>query len=475
MRRYLILLILVPWLLFSTSCGPGDSGDENKETLSIDLDQITERGKIIALTGYNAYSYFIYRGQPMGFEYDLVTRLADELNLELEIKVVRELDKMFEMLENGEGDLIAYNLTVTKNRSKKYAFSEHHHTSRQVLVQRKPDNWRNMMRHQIERKLIRNPIDLEGKTVYVRGASAYLSRMKNLSDEIGGDINIIEASSDLTTEDLIQAVADGEIEYTIADDNVAELNKAYYSNIDVATYVSFPQRIAWAVRKSSPDLLNAINGWIHKIKKKPDYYAIYAKYFENRNSYKRRIQSEYFSNTGGGISKFDELIKKYASDLNWDWRILASLIFQESRFKTDVQSWAGASGLMQLMPSTAKMYGVTDLNNPRESLRAGVSYLNYLDRFWSEMIPDSSERVKFVLASYNIGPGHIIDARNLAQKYGADPDVWSENVEVYLLSKSKEKFYLDDVVKQGYARGRETVKYVREVLDRYELYKQFIG
>jgi membrane-bound lytic murein transglycosylase F len=332
-----------------------------------------------------------------------------------------------------------------------------------------------MMRHQIERELLRNPIDLEGKTVYVRGASAYLSRMQNLSDEIGGDINIIEASSELTTEDLIQAVADGEIDYTIADDNIAELNKAYFSNIDVATYISFPQRIAWALRKNSPKLLEAINTWIKKMKKKTDYYVIYDKYYKNRSSYKRRIDSEYFSHTGGGISQFDDLIKKYASDLKWDWRILASLIYQESRFKTDVKSWAGATGLMQLMPSTAQMYGVTDLNNPLESLRAGVSYLNYLDRFWSDMIPDSTERVKFVLASYNIGPGHIIDARNLAMKYGADPDVWSENVEVYLLNKSKKRFYHDDIVKLGYARGKETVNYVREVLDRYEHYKQFIG
>jgi membrane-bound lytic murein transglycosylase F len=358
---------------------------------------------------------------------------------------------------------------------KKYAFTVHHHTSRQVLVQRKPDNWRKMMRHQIERDLIRNAIDLEGKTVYVRGGSAYLSRMRNLSDEIGGDINIIEASPEFTTEDLIQLVADGEIDYTIADDNIAELNKAYYSNIDVSTYVSFPQRIAWAVRKNSPQLLEALNTWISKMKEKTEYYAIYDKYYKNRNSYRRRIQSEYFSRTGGGISKYDEMIKKYATNLKWDWRILASLIYQESRFKTDVKSWAGAAGLMQLMPSTAQMYGVTDLNNPLESLRAGVSYLNYLDRFWSDMIPDSTERIKFVLASYNIGPGHIIDARNLAQKYGANPDVWDENVEVYLLNKSKEKFYHDEVVKLGYARGRETVKYVREVLDRYEQYKQFIG
>ena len=130
---------------------------------------------------------------------------------------------------------------------------------------------------------------------------------------------------------------------------------------------------------------------------------------------------------------------------------------------------------MQLMPETAQQFGVTDMTDPVQSLQAGVAYLDYLDDYWSEMIEDSTERMKFVLASYNIGPGHIVDARNLAEKYGADPNIWEDNVEKYLLNKSKHKYYNDEVVKLGYAKGTETVKYVREVLQRYEQYKQFIS
>ena len=155
--------------------------------------------------------------------------------------------------------------------------------------------------------------------------------------------------------------------------------------------------------------------------------------------------------------------------------MLASLIYQESQFKPDGTSWAGAQGLMQLMPGTAAQYGVTNVNDPHQSMKAGIKYLKWLDRFWSDEIPDSSERIKFVMASYNIGPGHVVDARSLTEKYGADPNIWYNNVETYLLKKSEPKYYNDEIVKLGYSRGVETVSYVREILDRYGQYKILIA
>ena len=130
---------------------------------------------------------------------------------------------------------------------------------------------------------------------------------------------------------------------------------------------------------------------------------------------------------------------------------------------------------MQLMPATAAQYGVTDLNDPHQSLKAGIKYLKWLDGYWRDDIPDSSERTKFVLASYNIGPGHVVDARRLAEKYGADQNIWYKNVETYLLKKSEPKYYNDEIVKLGYSRGAETVSYVREVLDRYGQYRLLIA
>ena len=459
----LIVFVLLPIL----SCDNSNNVNSNS-----DLTSILKKGKLVALTGYNAYSYFIYRGQPMGFEYELVKKLADDLGVKLEIVVVKEIDKMFEMLNKGEGDLIAFNLTVTKTRSQEVLFTNYHHTTQQVLVQRRPDNWRQMMVHEIENKLIRNPVELEGKTVYVRKGSSYLPRMINLSEEIGGEINIIEAES--STEELIKMVSEGKIDYTISDENIGLLNQAYYSNIDIETYVSLPQKVAWAVRKNSLTLFNTVNNWLIDLKKSADYYIIFNKYYKNRSAFKNRINSDYFSMTGGKLSEYDDLIKKYSNNLKWDWRILASLIYQESQFNTTAKSWAGAVGLMQLMPITIEQFKVKNPEDPSENLNAGIKYLGWLDDYWKDYVNSHDERMKFVIASYNIGYGHIIDARNLAEKFGGDPNVWYGNVETYLLLKADEKYYNDEVVKNGYCRGTETVDFVKEILNRFQLYKQLI-
>lgn len=464
------LLIVV---LFLLGCSEKEKNEAN--SVDFDLNKITERGKLVAITGYNAYSYFIYRGQPMGYEYELIKRLADHLNLELEIKVVKDIQQMFDMLNNGEGDIIAFNLTVTKSRRDIVAFTHEHNITRQVLVQRRPDNWYQMARHEIERQLIRSPLDLEDKTIHVRAGSSYYDRLLNLSEEIGAHINIEEADPETSTEDLIRKVSEGEINYTISDRNIALLQQGYYSNIDISTDISLPQKIAWAVRKNSTALLDTVNSWIDEMKRKPDYYVIYNKYYKNRLAFRRRLDSDYFSLTGGQISQYDDIIKQYSEEINIDWRILSALIYQESQFQVKAKSWAGAKGLMQLMPATAEQFGAEDVTDPMQNLDAGMRYLKWLDDFWYEFIPDSTERIKFVLASYNIGPGHITDARALAEKYGGDPDVWEGNVEEFLLKKSIPKYYNDEVVRNGYARGTETVAYVRKIFEIYEHYKQFIS
>lgn len=438
------------------------------------LDQITKRNKLIAITGYNAYSYFIYKGEPKGFEYDLVKKLAEYFGVELELKVVNDISEMFEMLNNGEGDLIAFNLTITRDRKAIVDFTNAIYTTKQVLVQRKPDNWNQMTLDDIEKQLIRDPSDLIDKTIVVRNSSAYVERLKNLNDEIGGDINIISGDPELTIEDLIKKVSEGEIDYTVSDQHIAELNSAFYRNIDVETEISLSQRIAWAVKKGSEDFEREVNRWLDSMKKTVDFAVIYKKYFTNRYAYKRRLSSDYFSNTGGGISPYDSLIKKYSEKIGWDWRLAASLVYQESLFDPDAKSWAGASGLMQLMDRTAEQFGATDPSDPYQNLKAGFNYLAYLDELWKDSIPDSLERIKFVLASYNIGQGHITDARDLTVKFNGNPDIWDGNVAYYLTMKSNPKYYNDAAVSRGYARGDETINYVKEILERYEHYKQLI-
>jgi membrane-bound lytic murein transglycosylase F len=457
-------------LLAFYSC---DDNLTDKET--IELDRIINRDTLKVLTGYNAYSYFIYKGQPMGFEYDLVNKLAEYLGIHPEFIIVKKMDDMFSMVNSDSGDVIAFNLTITRDRLDKVDFTHHHYTIKQVLVQRKPEDWRKMMVHQIEEQLIRDPAELIGDTIVVRSGSSYTPRLKNLSDEIGGDIIIKEADPEMTTEDLIEMVANGEIDYTISDDNIANLNAAFFNNIDVKTPVSLTQRAAWAVGKNSYALLDTINYWLDSIKSTIYYAVTYNKYFKNRYAYKRRVKSDLISVKGKSISKYDDLIKKYLPDLNWDWRIVASQIYQESQFNPNAKSWAGAVGLMQLLPSTGEMFGITNLYNPETNIKAGIKFLIYLDSHWKESITDSLERIKFVLASYNIGLGHIEDAQRLSEKYGANPNIWYDNVEYYLLQKSKPKYYNDEFVRNGYSRGRETVTYVKEILDRYEHYKKFFN
>ena len=411
----------------------------------------------------------------MGFDYDLVNKLAENLNLKLELRIVNNIRDMFVQLNSGKGDIIAFNLTITKDRSNLIDFTSSINKIKQILVQRKPGNWEKMTLSNIEKQLIRDPADLIGKTIVVRSSSSYLERLHNLSNEIGGNINIVEAEQDLTTEDLIEMVASGEIEYTISDDNVANLNEANFRNIDIKTSISLSQRIAWAVKRGDSDLLYSVNNWVDSIKTTLDFALIYKKYFSNRYAYKKRVTSKYFSQTGGKISSYDDQIKKYSESIGWDWRLSASLIYQESQFNPNVKSWAGAAGLMQLMPGTAKQFGAIDVYNSTQNIKAGFKYLKFLNNLWSDSVTDSTERIKFILASYNVGQGHIADAMKLTEKYGGDPEIWYDNVEYYLTMKSKPKYYNDDVVNSGYARGKETVKYVKEILERYDHYKQLIN
>ncbi len=461
------------------SCQSKDSGQgqgfgyANQPSVSIDYAQIKEKGVITAIVDNSSTSYFLYKGQPMGYEYELLKRLADELGLKLQIKVVVDINKAFEMLQQGKGDIIAHNLTVTKERSRKVAFTQHHNLVRQMLVQRKPKGWRRLKQHVLERKLIRNPINLAGKEVYVRKGSSHYARLKNLSDEIGEDIIIVEDFGQLQTEDLMQRVADGEIDYTVADEDVALIHATYYPDLDVQTPISFSQKIAWAVRKNSPQLLGMIDNWIKRMKKKPTYYVIYNKYFKNKKASLQRKKSQFFSKNEGFLSPYDSLIKAGALSIGWDWRLLAAQIYQESKFDPEAKSWAGAVGLMQLVPHTAELYGARDPLDPSQSIQAGTQYLTWLDQFWADHVVDEAVRLKYILASYNVGQGHVMDAYRLTLKFKKDPLDWQQ-VAYYLAKKSEEKYKELEEVKWGYCRGEEPVNYVKEIFNRFEQYKNLV-
>lgn len=476
---HLKILSLLALLTILFGCSQTSNSKKKKnlgkeKAIELDLEKIQERGYLTAILDNSSTGLFLYKGRTMGYEYDLLKLYAEKIGVELKINITVSLEEGFDKLQNGEGDILAYNLTVTKERKKRIAFTDYHNLVSTVLVQRKPDNWRKMKLHEIEKTLVRNPIELLDKAVYVRHHSSYKERMENLSEEIGGDIKIIEADKSVETEELVRRVANGEIDYTVAEEDIALVNATYYPNIDIETSVSFPQQIAWGVRKDSPLLLESLNGWIRQMKKTADYYVIYDKYFKSTKSSLRRIKSDYFSISSNELSPYDDIIKKESEALGWDWRLLAAQIYKESKFNKYAKSWAGAEGLMQLLPVTAAEYGVKDLIDPKDNIYAGTRHLIWLQNYWGERIADSVERQKIILASYNVGHGHVLDAQRLAEKYGKNPLIWDDNIEVMLLKKSNPKFFNDAVVKYGYCRGTEPVNYVRTIYFIYEEYKALL-
>jgi membrane-bound lytic murein transglycosylase F len=391
----------------------------------------------------------------------------------LKITIAEDINDLFDLLNSGEVDLVAYGLTITESRQELVSFTEHHYVTHQALVQRMPVNWRSLPGYKIEKEVVSNTLELIGDTVWVRENTSYAQRIQNLKDEIGADIPIEFIEGNIPTDEIIKMVVDGEIDRTIADYNIAAINKTYYPILHIDTRISFSQRIAWAVRQNSPQLLEAINNWISKEKKTDDYYVIYNKYFKSRKSFRARIQSDFYSKNSNKISKYDDIIKENAARIGWDWRFLCSQVYQESRFDPQAESWAGARGLIQLMSATAKEVGVSNSMSPKENVRGGVKYLERMrDKF--DSVEDSIQKVKFTLAAFNCGAGHVFDAMRLAEKNGKKPNVWDDNVEEYILKLKDKKYYYDEVVRYGFVRGEEAYNYVRDIFLLYEHYKKFI-
>lgn len=459
-----LAVILVFWIVYLNKIN--NKSTEEPESVPGDLEKILESGVLKAVVDYNSTNYFIYRGRPMGFQFELLQLLSKEMGLKLDIKVSNDLQETFNGLNNYKYDLVAKNLTITPARMAEVDFTVPLQKTRQVLVQREKSKNEN------DSVYINGTMKLAGKKVYVQKNTSYSRRLHRLSQEIGQEIEIIEDTV-FGVEQLVARVANGDIDYTVCDENVALLNKTYYPNLDVSLRLSFPQNIAWAIRKDSPEWKAYLNNWIVEIRDSKKFRQLYHKYFESYRG-AQRMESELHSINGGKISNYDEIIKGLAKQYHWDWRLIASMIYNESRFNPDADSWNGAYGLMQLVPATAEAFGIENYMDPKQNIRAGILFLNWIDNQFKESLPDSAERVKFDLAAYNIGMGHVLDAQRLAEKYGKDSDVWENNVDSFLIRKSMKKYYTDSVVYYGYARGKEAVDYVQRVTNNYHHYLNLI-
>ncbi len=411
--------------------------------------------KVVTL--YGPTSYFIYRDEPMGYDYTLVDSLARQKNMVLDLKVSTSLSEAVAMLDSGKVDLIAYEVPITEHYRKYVLPCGPENITTQVLVQPTVQG----------EAPIKDVTELVGRDVYVEEDSKYLRRMQNLNDELGGGINIIEVNTDsLITEDLIQMVSDGKIPLTVVDSDIARLNQTYYTGLDVTMPVSLPQRSSWAVAPDKQWLADSIDVWFAQASPQRTNEELLKRYFEQSKVSK----SVPFDFSKGYISQYDNLFKKYAPTIGWDWRLMAAQAYQESKFMPNARSWVGARGLMQIMPATARGYRtpVSKLNNPETSVKVASQLISDLDGYLKKYVPNDSERLKFVIAAYNVGIAHVYDAIALAKKYGLNPQVWDDNVSKAILMKMNPKYYNDPVVRFGYCRGTETVSYVKKITDFYD-------
>ncbi len=427
----------------------------SKQEFILDKDGILTRGTLRVAVDNNSSSFYIYRGRRMGYEYELLLDLGKELGVQVEFVVASDIDEAFTKLEEGRVDLIAMNVQQNAERESFVIFTEAIGSMSTVLVGReKLTSW--------------DTLGMD--TVVVRKGAVYKSQLEQIKDSLSLDFTILEVQDHEET--LLDRVYEQELRWTVAEKNVAQTNATYYDELQLGLEVSKEEPVTWALRSTSPNLLQAVNSWLVE-KKKVFIPRTYARYFLNSKNQYERTTNAYSSLGGNRISVYDEIIQAQAQSLGWDWRLLAALVYKESRFDTTALSYAGAQGLLQLMPVTVERFGVTNPNDPVESLKGGVKYLQYLDKFWMERVPETNERIKFILASYTIGQGHVDDAWRLTLKYRKNTQSWQE-VSNFLNLKSDPKYYRDPVVKSGYAKGHIAVKYVRDVLALFQSYKDLV-
>jgi membrane-bound lytic murein transglycosylase F len=459
------------------------------EPVRRDLAQIRETGTLTVLAPYNSTTYFLYRGEPLGYEYQLLQAFARAQGLQLKMRVVTDRKSLYSMLNAGDGDIAAARLVPTDGDKALVAFTRELYRTEPALVQqgeepaeaKMPEAAKQALQPapeaplptemEIQARLVTRPAQLAGETVHLPEKSPYMTTLLELSDEISGEVHVVELGGKVGDEALAQKVAAGEIEFTVMQENVAELKEAEFKNLKIKPIVGRSHSVVWALRKNSPELAAALDAWIADEQNGKLFDRMYQKYFVDRKAHRERAGSQFLASKTGRLCEYDELLKRYATELGWDWRLLASQAYQESRFKPQARSWAGATGLLQLMPRTAKEFGVSDPNDPEQNVQGAVKFLGWLTRHWGRRLEDEPERLKFILASYNTGAGHVEDAQRLAEKYGHDPERW-EHVSYWLLQKSTQQYSNDPVVKFGFCRGVEPVQYVSSILERFEHYKQ---
>ncbi len=419
-----------------------------------DFDAIKKRRVLRVLLRNNAASYFLYRGELMGFEYELAREFADYHGLRLEVVVPPSHRELTTWLQEGRADIAMGFIEPSKRqRSLGIEFSRPYHYARQHIVVQKKDPSKTLE-------------DLDHRTLFVRHNSSYWERLSDLQ-RAGARFQLRATNDNVETEQLIKMVSRGKYKATMAGEHLLDIELANGVPVRSAYVLDETAAHAVAMRKRNPKLKQALDAFVKQVYKSEFYNVTYTKYFKSRRSMQRLARGRVVDPLRGQISPYDDLVRKYADRYGFDWRLVTAQMYQESRFNPKAKSQVGARGLMQLMPRTAKEMGVKNTSDPAHNIKGGIKYMDWLrDRFDSKLpIP---ERLWFTLAAYNAGAGHVHDARRLAKQEGYDPDRWFDHTEKAMLLLAKKKYARK--ARYGFVNGREPVNYVRDIRQRFEAY-----
>ena len=419
----------------------------------VTLQKIKQTGVITVATRNSAHCYYLYRDQPMGFEYELAKAFAEYLGVRLQVKIVDKWSDMVAALSDGSAAFIAASMPITSKRQTQVAFSDGYmEVAQNIITHRKNTG-------------IKEAADLSGKTIDVRKGTVYQQRLVELKKQ---GINLaIRLHDDLPVEELIQKVADGQIDFTIANSNIISINRRNFPGVVSTGSINDGMQLAWAVYPKSKKLLEQINAFLRMINKSGKFDEIYNKYYGDIDDFDYVDLEAFHRRVKNKLSRYSPFIKAAAKKHGFDWRLIAAQIYQESHLNPWAKSQAGARGLMQILPSTAKDLGIGDLFDPVQNINAGVQHLKDLYDHFDQA--HGEDRLLIALAAYNIGQGHINDARDLAKKKGLDPDKWVSLSKTLPLLQYR-KYFMN--TQYGFCRGTEPIRYIKQILIYYDVLKR---
>jgi membrane-bound lytic murein transglycosylase F len=420
-----------------------------------DLDAIRKRGSIRIITLNNPVHYFLYRGRQRGFDYEIGSLLARKLGVRLELLVPPSRDLAFDWLREGRGDLIAATLTVTPRRREVVAFSRPFLFVEELVVRKARAG-----------ETVASVYHLRGRSIHAWKSSSHHETLERYKSSVG-PFEIVPIPEEMEYEEILDRVGRGEFPLAVVDSLILEAELPHRADVEVAFPLSpgRPLPVAFAVRPENPDLLAVVDEFAATLVGSLELNDARDRYFRRSRGLRRAVGGS--AGVGGRLSPYDESFRKFSQRYGLDWRLMAAQAYQESQFDPGAESWAGALGLFQILPSTGLELGFEDLRDPDSGIHAGVRYMHQiLDRLEAR-IP-LKHRLRLALAAYNAGFGHLQDARRLAAEEGLDPDKWFGHTEKAMLLLSQPRYY--QRARHGYVRGSETVRYVSEIQNRYDHY-----